>query len=82
VPYTRKDFNLPDAKKARKSDYADVFEETPIFTFGRMLIMQGMYVFRGFAFSLVSDVVFVLSGLWLYLTYVFGLIGHSNVIKG
>jgi len=54
VPYTRKDFNLPDAKKARKSDYADVFEETPIFTFGRMLIMQGIGLWLYLTFNVMG----------------------------
>jgi len=41
VPYTRSDYNLPEKDKAHKFDYAEVFEETPMFTLGRMLIMQG-----------------------------------------
>jgi hypothetical protein len=45
VPYLRSEYNLPDEKKATKADYAEIFEETPIFTFARMLIMQGLWVF-------------------------------------
>ncbi|RDB16067.1 Delta(12) fatty acid desaturase [Hypsizygus marmoreus] len=41
VPYTRSEYNLPPEDKATKFDYAEVFEETPIYTLGRMLIMQG-----------------------------------------
>ena len=42
VPYTRSKFGLPEEKKATKADYAEVFEETPIYTFFRMFIMQGL----------------------------------------
>ncbi|KAG6821135.1 hypothetical protein H0H93_006474 [Arthromyces matolae] len=41
VPYLRSEYSLPEEKKATKFDYAEVFEETPIWTFARMLIMQG-----------------------------------------
>ncbi|KAF9459136.1 fatty acid desaturase-domain-containing protein [Collybia nuda] len=41
VPYTRSEYNLPEEKKATKFDYAEVFEETPLFTLFRMFIMQG-----------------------------------------
>ncbi|KAF4582463.1 hypothetical protein EYR38_002588 [Pleurotus pulmonarius] len=41
VPYTRSDYKLPPKEQAHKFDYAEVFEETPIYTLGRMLIMQG-----------------------------------------
>ncbi|KAG6917775.1 hypothetical protein DXG01_001180 [Tephrocybe rancida] len=41
VPYTRSEYNLPEEKKATKFDYAEVFEETPIFTLFRMFVMQG-----------------------------------------
>ncbi|GLB39262.1 putative fatty acid desaturase [Lyophyllum shimeji] len=41
VPYTRSEYGLPDEKKATKFDYAEVFEETPLYTLVRMLIMQG-----------------------------------------
>ncbi|KIY43773.1 hypothetical protein FISHEDRAFT_52616 [Fistulina hepatica ATCC 64428] len=42
VPYVRSDYNLPPEKKATRADYAEVFEETPLWTMGRMLIMQGL----------------------------------------
>lgn len=42
VPYTRSEYNLPEEKKATKFDYAEVFEETPLFTLFRMFIMQGL----------------------------------------
>lgn len=41
VPYTRSEYNLPDEKKATKFDYAEVFEETPLYTLFRMFVMQG-----------------------------------------
>ncbi|KAF8880016.1 fatty acid desaturase-domain-containing protein [Infundibulicybe gibba] len=41
VPYTRSEYNLPEESKATRFDYAEVFEETPIYVLGRMLIMQG-----------------------------------------
>ncbi|KAL4260648.1 Fatty acid desaturase [Pleurotus pulmonarius] len=41
VPYTRSDYKLPPKEQARKFDYAEVFEETPIYTLSKMLIMQG-----------------------------------------
>ncbi|KAK0506111.1 fatty acid desaturase-domain-containing protein [Armillaria luteobubalina] len=41
VPYLRSDFGLPSKAKARQFDYDEVFEETPIYTLSRMLIMQG-----------------------------------------
>ncbi|SJL05747.1 related to Delta(12) fatty acid desaturase [Armillaria ostoyae] len=41
VPYLRSDFGLPSKEKARQFDYNEVFEETPIYTLSRMLIMQG-----------------------------------------
>ena len=40
VPRTRADYALPPATKARAIDYHDVFEETPVYTLGRMLLMQ------------------------------------------
>lgn len=40
VPYTRSEFNLPLAGEATQRDYAEIFEETPIYTLGRMLVMQ------------------------------------------
>lgn len=42
VPYTRSEYNLPDEKKATTADYAAVFEETPLVTLARMLVMQGL----------------------------------------
>jgi len=41
VPYLRSEYNLPEQTIATKFDYAEVFEETPIYTFIRMFIMQG-----------------------------------------
>ncbi|TCD68732.1 hypothetical protein EIP91_009878 [Steccherinum ochraceum] len=50
VPYERSDFKLPPEDRARRADYAEVFEETPIMTLGRLLIMQGFgwWLYMGF----------------------------------
>lgn len=40
VPSTRKKCGLPPASTALISDYHEVFEETPIYTLGRLLFMQ------------------------------------------
>ncbi|KAL1718948.1 fatty acid desaturase-domain-containing protein [Schizophyllum commune] len=40
VPYDRSDYALPPPSKATAFDYAEVFEETPLMTLGRMLVMQ------------------------------------------
>ncbi|KJA16240.1 hypothetical protein HYPSUDRAFT_207206 [Hypholoma sublateritium FD-334 SS-4] len=40
VPRTRKDYNLPPDSVAHIADYREVFEETPIYTLVRMLLMQ------------------------------------------
>ncbi|EPQ53468.1 hypothetical protein GLOTRDRAFT_130803 [Gloeophyllum trabeum ATCC 11539] len=42
LPHLRSEYKLPEEKKAQPADYAEVFEETPIWTLTRMLIMQGM----------------------------------------
>ncbi|KAJ3492009.1 hypothetical protein NLI96_g282 [Meripilus lineatus] len=50
VPLTRKDYGLPDEKHCQPLDYHEIFEETPIYTLGRMLAMQLLgwqfYLFR------------------------------------
>ena len=40
VPRTRTDYGLPPIDKAHYLDYHDIFEETPIYTLFRMLLMQ------------------------------------------
>lgn len=40
VPRTRSDFGLPPESTARLVDYHELFEETPIYTVARMLLMQ------------------------------------------
>ncbi|KAG6829242.1 hypothetical protein H0H87_012189 [Tephrocybe sp. NHM501043] len=40
VPRTRSDFNLPAETSARIIDYHEVFEETPLYTLIRMVVMQ------------------------------------------
>lgn len=40
VPYTRTKLNLPDKKTATMVDYLEAFEETPVYTLTRMVIMQ------------------------------------------
>ena len=42
VPLTRGKFGLPEEKKATKADYTEIFEETPIYTLLKLLIMQGL----------------------------------------
>ncbi|KAF9044726.1 hypothetical protein BDZ89DRAFT_1058819 [Hymenopellis radicata] len=41
VPYLRSDYKLPSADRAKRIDYDEVFEETPLYTLLRILIMQG-----------------------------------------
>lgn len=40
VPYTRTKFSLPTEAKATAFDYAEVFEETPLYLIFRLFIMQ------------------------------------------
>lgn len=49
LPYLRSDFKLPPPDRARRADYAEVFEETPIMTLGRLLVMQtfGWWLYMG-----------------------------------
>jgi len=42
VPRTRSDYGLPPETSAHISDYHDVFEETPIYSLGRMIFMQAL----------------------------------------
>ena len=42
MPHFRSDFKLPAALIAKAEDYAEVFEETPLFTMVRMFVMQAM----------------------------------------
>lgn len=44
VPYTRSKYKLPDEKFATKVDYLEIFEETPIYTFYRIFVMQALSV--------------------------------------
>lgn len=45
MPYERSDYPaLPPKERARTADYLDVFDETPISTVARMLVMQCAYV--------------------------------------
>ena len=44
VPYLRSDYKLPPETKATKADYAEIFEETPIYTLFWMGIMQWLCV--------------------------------------
>ncbi|KZT66588.1 delta-12-fatty acid desaturase [Daedalea quercina L-15889] len=41
VPYERNEYPLPPKERASTADYLEVFDETPILTMGRMLVMQG-----------------------------------------
>ncbi|KAA1474447.1 hypothetical protein DENSPDRAFT_781704 [Dentipellis sp. KUC8613] len=40
VPRTRAQYSLPPPEKSRATDYHELFEETPLYTLGRMLLMQ------------------------------------------
>lgn len=40
VPRTRKDYGLPAEKECQPLDYREIFEDTPIYSLGRMLLMQ------------------------------------------
>ena len=40
VPRTRSDCGLPPESVAHATDYHDIFEETPIYTLARMVLMQ------------------------------------------
>jgi len=51
VPRTRSDYKLPPASSAHITDYHDIFEETPIYTLVRMIIMQAL----GWQFYLVTN---------------------------
>lgn len=42
VPRTRTDYKLPPASSAHVTDYHEIFEETPIYTLVRMLLMQAL----------------------------------------
>ncbi len=50
VPYTRTAYNLPDKKSAKRMDYSEAFEETPITTVCRLLIQQFLYVSSVYSF--------------------------------
>lgn len=43
VPYERSRFGLPPPERASRFDYMEVFDETPLCTLGRMVIMQILY---------------------------------------
>lgn len=40
VPRTRSDYGLPPENACQPLDYQEIFEDTPLFTLGRMLFMQ------------------------------------------
>jgi hypothetical protein len=40
VPRTRSNYKLPPGNIAGLRDYHEIFEETPLYTLGRMMIMQ------------------------------------------
>lgn len=44
VPYTRTKCKLPDEKVATKIDYSEIFDETPIYTLCRIIVMQALSV--------------------------------------
>ena len=42
VPHLLSHYKLPPPERSRTADYAEVFEETPIMTLFRMLVMQSV----------------------------------------
>ncbi|KAI0088311.1 delta-12 fatty acid desaturase [Irpex rosettiformis] len=40
VPRTRSDYSLPPEKQALPLDYQEIFDDTPLFVLGRMVLMQ------------------------------------------
>ena len=52
VPRTRRDYSLPSESTATPADYHEIFEETPIYTLLRMLLMQVV----GWQYYLCSNV--------------------------
>ncbi len=44
VPHLRSHYKLPPQERARTADYAEVFEETPLMTLCRLVIMQSWCV--------------------------------------
>ncbi|KAF5313871.1 hypothetical protein D9619_013113 [Psilocybe cf. subviscida] len=42
VPRTRSEYGLPSESAAHIADYHEIFEETPIYTLGRMIFMQAL----------------------------------------
>jgi hypothetical protein len=50
VPPTRAYLGLPPESKVTPVDYHEIFEETPVYTLCRMLVMQflGMQLYLGF----------------------------------
>lgn len=55
VPATRTDLKLPDAKVVTKQHYAEMFEETPIFTLGRIFFMQAVGMQAYFAYNALGS---------------------------
>ena len=40
VPHLRSHYKLPPPERATRADYAEIFEETPVMTLFRMVVMQ------------------------------------------
>lgn len=40
LPKTRSELNFAPEETMKKADYEEIFGETPIWTFGRMIVMQ------------------------------------------
>lgn len=55
VPRPRSKFKLPDEKVATKIDYSEIFEETPIYTLGRMFLVQALSICLLSMSSLLAD---------------------------
>ncbi|KAK7685070.1 hypothetical protein QCA50_011907 [Cerrena zonata] len=55
VPYVRSDFNLPPPHKATKEELAEAFEESPIYCFLRLLVMQFLGYHTYFTFNTMGS---------------------------
>lgn len=66
VPYERQDWGLKDEGLCEAFSYAEVFEETPIFTFGKMMVMQ-VRVMTFLLTLLLIKIQFL--GWWAYLGF-------------
>ncbi|EIW55651.1 uncharacterized protein TRAVEDRAFT_171450 [Trametes versicolor FP-101664 SS1] len=55
VPHLRSHYDLPPKERATTADYAEVLEETPLFTMIRMFVMQAMGWWLYLTFNLLGS---------------------------